>query len=167
MTVDMGTLSKVPLINDANGKPGQLGIVVRDLDAALRIWGAQNHIAPGWRVAVYDSANFATSYFRGQEDSRFSMLVALGGADPNIELIQPLSGRTIYDEWLEEKGEGLNHVGFYVPDVAESIARMTQAGYELVQSGTGTRPDGTGGFAYFDTVDIFGYYVEAIQARNT
>ncbi len=30
-----------------------------------------------------------------------------------MELIQPISGPTVYHEFLSEKGEGLHHLGFY------------------------------------------------------
>jgi hypothetical protein len=34
-----------------------------------------------------------------------------------LELIQPLAGDNIYAEHLERKGEGLHHVGFFVPSL--------------------------------------------------
>ena len=161
---EFGTDSPVPLINETAGRPGQLGIVVRDIEAALALWGAQAHVAPGWHVGVYDSRTWASSSYRGQP-ADFAMKVALGGTNPNIELIEPTRGANVYSEWLDSRGPGLHHIGWYVDDVVASTQAMTDAGYELVQSGLGSRPDGTGGFSYFDTIELFGFMLEAIQAR--
>jgi methylmalonyl-CoA/ethylmalonyl-CoA epimerase len=159
----LGTPSPIPLINETGGRPGQLGIVVANLDLALAFWGGQAHVSPGWRVGVYDTETWASATYRAMPGS-FSMRVALGGANPNIELIQPLRGENVYTEWLDHHGPGLQHIGWYVDDVVASTEAMVDAGFELVQSGMGCRLDGTGGFSYFDTIDEFGFMLEAIQA---
>jgi len=45
--------SKIPLLAETAGKPGQLGIVVRSMEDALASWGAEGHFAPGWRLWTY------------------------------------------------------------------------------------------------------------------
>ncbi len=64
-----------------------------------------------------------------------------------IELIQPLKGRTIYDEFLEKHGEGAHHVCYNVEDLDKEIADMTSRGYQVTQTGT----NGVVKWAYFDT----------------
>jgi len=64
-----------------------------------------------------------------------------------IELIQPLRGRTIYDEFLEKHGEGAHHVCYNVEDLDKEIADMASRGYQVTQTGT----TGTVKWAYFDT----------------
>ena len=76
-----------------------------------------------------------------------------------IELIQVLEGKTIYDEFLEKNGGGFHHIGIYVDDIDKYIEEFTKKGYKMISSGTvpGTR------FAYFDTTKQFGFYTELIQ----
>ncbi len=156
------TGSPVPVIATAGGQPGQIGILVDDLDAALAGFGAPAHVAPAWRIWTYGPAILREQTLRG-EPAAFSMRLALGGAGPQLELIESLTGPSLYEEWRAEGRSGLHHVGFYVPDLRASIAEMEAAGYPLLMSGLGHGLDGTGGFAYFDTTAAIGYIVEAIE----
>ena len=139
----------------------QVGIVVRDLERALeahtRLWG----IRP-WRIYTYGPDLLTGLTYRG-EPGRFSMRLALAGEDPQLELIEPLEGPSIYHEWLDRHGEGLHHVAILVDSLEETIATMAAAGYGLLQAGYGFGPDGDGGFAYFDTERDLSLIVEAIE----
>lgn len=154
--------SRIPLIEDADGKPGQIGMVVRDLQQGLETWGLSAHERPEWRVWKYGAQTVSSIVFRGQPGT-YSMWVAMAGTDPQVELIAPITGPSIYHEWLDQHGPGMHHLGFYITDLEASDRRMTDAGFENVQSGHGTGGDGSGAFAYYDTLDALGFYLEAIQ----
>lgn len=87
----------------------QVGVVVRDLRAAMRAY----HELCGWEPwYVYE---YAPPFFHGGElrgePAEFTFLGAEVQAGPVwFELIQPLEGRSIYTEFLEQRGEGLHHV---------------------------------------------------------
>jgi hypothetical protein len=53
-------------------------------------------------------------------------------------------------------GEGVHHLGHYVPDLDAEIARMAALDYPLLQSGRGFGVDGDGAYAYFDSESGFG-----------
>lgn len=141
----------------------QVCIVVRDLHQAMERYWTRVGIGP-WRVYTYGKPLVRETYFRGQP-ADFSFLVAFAQT-PTImlELIQPLRGPTLYDEFLEQHGEGIHHFGMFIPSVAEAIAEAQALGFEVVQSGFGTGPQGDGGFAYIDTEDAFGALFELIEA---
>jgi hypothetical protein len=76
-------------------------------------------------------------------------------------LIQHLSGRSIYKEFLDKRGEGLHHLGFIVPDHEKVIADFTANGFPVIQSGRiGNNPGVR--FAYFDTEAAIGAIMESI-----
>ena len=154
--------SPVPVIELAGGRPGQVGIVVESLELAMAGYGVPAHMKPAWRIWTYDGAVLSERIFRGTP-GHFVMRLALGGGEPQIELIEPIAGPSIYHEWIAERGYGLHHLGFYVPDTRAAITEMEDAGYPLLQAGFGFGADGSGGFAYFDTQDAVGYIVEAIE----
>lgn len=154
--------SAVPLIARADGHPGQLGFVVENMDVGLATWGSMGHTRDGWRIWRYDPSMVADMTYRGRR-SDYAMWLAFSGADPQIELIEPIEGPSIYSDWLETHGPGLNHLGFYVDDVDEVTADMKRAGFEMVQSGRAMGADGSGGYAYYDTTDLLGVYLEAIE----
>lgn len=147
------------MIDALGGKPvGQVGILVPDLEQALErystVWGA----GP-WRCYTYGPDTVPSFFFRG-EPAHCSMRLALNAQTPQIELIQPLGGGpSVYDGY----GSGFHHVGVLVESIHETMAVVTRAGYETIQWGAGYGLDGTGGFAYFDTVRELGIIVEAIE----
>ena len=149
-------------IEPLSGRPVvQVGIVVDDLDRALELYTNRFGVGP-WRIYTYGPSTLTSMAYRG-EPGAFSMLLALAGQGPQLELIQPLEGPSVYHEWLERHGPGLHHVAVEVDSLTKTIATMELAGYALLQLGRGFGPDGDGGFAYFDTQGDLGVIVEAIE----
>ena len=61
--------------------------------------------------------------------------------DVEVELIQPVAGeRNAYKEFLEQKGGGIHHVLFEVPDIEVVLEKLGKEGIKVLQAGTGIRP---------------------------
>jgi hypothetical protein len=137
----------------------QIALVVRDLDALLERWIAVGY-GP-WRVYEYGE-NLARRRYRGS-DGTYAMLLAVSDTSPQIELIQPLAGPSIYEDWLTERGEGLHHVGLLVDgDFDAAVERLVAAGFPVIQSGDfGPLHDGR--FSYHDTQAALGMIVELVR----
>jgi catechol 2,3-dioxygenase-like lactoylglutathione lyase family enzyme len=137
----------------------QLALVVRDLDAALDRWTALGY-GP-WRVYEYGE-NLARRRYRGA-DGTFAMLLAVSDGSPQIELIQPLAGPSIYEDWLAAHGEGMHHVGIVVEDDFDAaVERLVAAGYPVIQAGD-FGPAHDGRFSYHDTSAALGTIVELVR----
>lgn len=154
-------VSRIPLIAECGATPGQLAFVVPDVDVAMAAWGAAGHTNGGWRIWTYSPKMVSEMTYRGVR-SDHSMILAMGGSNPLIELIVPLTGPSIYHDFRDRVGTGLHHIGYYVSDLDRTTLAMEDAGYPMVQSGKGTGADGTGAYAYYDTFDELGYYLEAV-----
>jgi len=143
------------------GEVFQVAFVVRDLDAALerhtRVLGGTP-----WRCWTFSAAIHREAVYRG-EPTDFSVRLALNGTSPQFELIEPVHGPGVHQEWLERNGEGFHHLGVIVDSVEAATERMEAAGYEAVQVGRGFGADGDGVYAYFDTARVLGYLVEAVE----
>lgn len=140
----------------------QVALVVRDLDAALRRYWERFGVGP-WRVYTYGPPLVRQMTYRGKrEDYRMRLAFAQTGAT-QLELIQPLTDNNIYAEQLARKGEGLNHVGIFVPSLDAGIAEAEREGFSVLQSGRGYGRLGDGGFAYLDTEASVGMIVELIE----
>lgn len=76
-----------------------------------------------------------------------------------VELLQPVSGDGIHVEFLARNGPGAHHLGFLVDDLGAELAHARDRGFADVMSG------GFGAlrFAYLDTWDAFGAYVELVE----
>jgi catechol 2,3-dioxygenase-like lactoylglutathione lyase family enzyme len=140
----------------------QVAVVVRDIDEAMRRYVDEFGIGP-WMVYTFTPDWIGGMTFRGREQG-YSMRLALAQVgDMMYELLQPLDGPNSYQEFLDARGEGLHHLGFFVEDLDAAIAEMEGKGFSLLQSGRAFGVDGDGGFAYFETEGSLGCIVEAIQ----
>ena len=124
--------------------------IVRDLVGAAQRTSDALGIGP-WNIWTIEPAECKV---RGQR-SPFSFRVALatvGGG--TYELITPHKGRSIYDEHLEQLGEGFHHTCFVYP----SLEALRAAKAELRRQGREPVQEGSGGdvfdFAYFHFPEI-------------
>jgi hypothetical protein len=76
-----------------------------------------------------------------------------------IELLQPVSGEGIHVEFLARNGPGAHHLGFLVDDLDGELAHARGQGFDEVMSGA----FGSLRFAYLDTWEAFGAYVELVE----
>ncbi len=140
----------------------QIALVVRDLDAAMRRYWETLGVGP-WKVYTYGPPLVRGMTYRGKAQE-YRMRLALAQVGPLVvELIQPLSGDNIYVEHLDRKGEGLHHVGIFVPSFDQAVAEAERQGFSVLQSGRGFGRFGDGGYAYLDTEAAFGVIFELIE----
>jgi catechol 2,3-dioxygenase-like lactoylglutathione lyase family enzyme len=148
------------------GVPGtpsiyQVGIVVSDRDRAVAQYTSLLGIT-GWRLSDFDEHSAARTIVRGVE-APLSMRLAFAGANPEIELIEPVGGNSIYGEWLRSRGEGIHHLAVAVDSIVDASAALADAGFEELQAGFGFAPSGRGGFAYFETTSELGFILEVVE----
>lgn len=141
----------------------QIGVVVRDLEkttAALsEIFGMGPFRTIEWPPA--DRADIERHYYG--EPGEFSARMAFTELGPvELELIQPLEGESIWADFLRERGEGIHHIRFNVPDIQPVIEYLNGHGIQAAQMGSGLRPGTT--WANFDTQSQVGFVIEAMNA---
>jgi catechol 2,3-dioxygenase-like lactoylglutathione lyase family enzyme len=144
------------------GKIAQVAFVVRDLDAKMRAYWADFGIGP-WNIYTFEPPRVQEMTYRGKRQD-FRMRVAFGMCgETQIELVQSVAGPNLYEEFLEQCGEGMQHLGIHVADMDAATRQMQSLGYDVVQSGRGYGVQGDGAFAYFATADRLGTLIELIQ----
>jgi hypothetical protein len=92
----------------------------------------------------------------------YTLLMALAPLSPamDLEIIQLASGRNaIHEQFLHERGEGLQHLAYEVDDFEASIAAFSDAGYPPMLQKDG----GTAVAVYMDTRSIGGWFIELIR----
>lgn len=160
-------MSEIPVpatagLSDAAGPPPwarvyQIGVVVRDLDQAVRFYQGLG-IGPfreGPSAYTVERIVRGTSSPETQVRGRIADLGAL-----EFELLQPVAGRSVQGEFLERHGEGVVHLCAYTDDLDRDIAWMAERGTQVISYGR--LADG-GRFAYFDTVATGGLVFELYQ----
>jgi hypothetical protein len=139
----------------------QLAFVVDDLDRALGRFSSL--FGPSaWRCWTFGSADHTSCEYQG-EAADFATRLALNDQQPQLELIQPLSGSGPHGDWLRDHGEGPHHVGVVVDSVQDAIARAAGRGYEALARGSGIGAANDGAWAYIDTSVALGLMVEVVE----
>jgi hypothetical protein len=93
----------------------------------------------------------------------FRSVVAIPSYGSRVELVQPIDGPSIYTTFLERRGPGLHHIGYYVPALEPAREQFRARGFEEVMMGGGHGVDGDGAFVFYDFTADFGSYVELIS----
>jgi catechol 2,3-dioxygenase-like lactoylglutathione lyase family enzyme len=140
----------------------QICFVVDDLDVAVDYW-RRVHGVEKWAIA-YDLAKWQThkEYWGEPEDFQFSCAYGFAG-DTLIELARHDGGRSVYKDWLDERGTGPHHIGFRVADMADyEAAEQHYLANGIVKAMTGWFKADTGGclWSYWDTRASLGCYTE-------
>ena len=94
-----------------------LGFAVTDLDEAVSTYGRLFGATLEHRDAVGDQGVEAASVFVG---------------DSRVELLAPTGEDTPVGRFLANRGPGMHHVAYEVADVAAELARLADAGVELI-----------------------------------
>ncbi len=138
----------------------QVAFVVKDLAAAQEFFNRTMGVPRFYVIEDFGRKATATT-FRGRPvEHNFKLALAYSG-DTQIELIQHLAGETCYKEFLERRGEGLHHLGFFLDDPGRyqgALDALGAAGYAVLMSGQ----FGKTRYTYFDTEAAIGSIMEIV-----
>jgi hypothetical protein len=108
-----------PLPSPIPYQVSQVGIVVHDLDAAMARYTERHGWGP-WGVYQYAPPQLHDLRQHGR-DASFTWIGAETLVDGlNVELLAPVSGGGLFAEWLEQRGEGVHHLGYEVATIEEA-----------------------------------------------
>lgn len=131
--------------------------VVNDIETAAQRF----HALMGLQFHKKFEAVFANGQVRGKA-TQFSAKIAVAEVGAfAFELLQPLSGDTIWKEFLAEKGEGVHHVGAIVTNLEQETARLKGLGVELLQWGETNHAK----VAFFDMSKTTGMWLELLEHK--
>jgi methylmalonyl-CoA/ethylmalonyl-CoA epimerase len=154
--------SKLPFLT--NGV-SQIAFVVKNLEIVVENYYRLFGIGP-WHFYTYGRP-LVPRMTRNGQPADYRMRVALSFFGPmRIELIEHLEGDTVYAEFIERHGYGIQHLGFVVEDMAKAVEEAQNAGIRVTMDGSGFGPDDDGHYAYLDTEDLIGTTIELIQRPN-
>jgi hypothetical protein len=124
----------------------QVSLAVKNIEETMANYWNILGIGP-WEVFTAAPPIFhdRTYYGKPADHSFMFALTMLGPVE--FELIQPVSGDSLYWDFICEHGEGISHLAFTVEDVAETTKIMEAEGFPAIQSGA----YGDNSYAYYDT----------------
>lgn len=98
-------------------KIDHIGIVVKDLDAALKVYETALGLPLAEIAEVPD------------QQVRVAFLPV---GESNVELVQPTAADTGVARFLEKRGEGIHHICIQVDAIEESLARLKAHAVPLI-----------------------------------
>jgi methylmalonyl-CoA/ethylmalonyl-CoA epimerase len=135
-----------------------IGVLVKNIDEAIDYYQAMG-------IGPFESMGLVAAdrkvYGRPVTDTT-NVAKATTKGPIMVELVQPVSGESIQKEWLESKGEGINHICFAVDDIEEATSIMAEEGFKAISS---ARFVGGGAMAYFDTDKVGGVQIELPEVQ--
>jgi catechol 2,3-dioxygenase-like lactoylglutathione lyase family enzyme len=127
----------------------QVAIVVKDLEkTALDYWNILG-IGP-WDIYEWTPPLIYARKYHGKPTWGRDRIAITDVGGVQLELCQPVEGESIYRDFLNEHGEGLHHVNFFVADVDETTEILVKLGFPSLQSGRHGPPEGQGAYNYID-----------------
>jgi methylmalonyl-CoA/ethylmalonyl-CoA epimerase len=137
------------------GSAMQVAMVVRDMDQAMKRHWDVFKIGP-WDIYEFNASKVQNYRYRGKPATHSCLIAITWRGDTQLELMQPLTGYSIYDEHLERHGEGLHHIKLYYADCHKAVADFARRGYPVIQSGRIDEDE----HYYLDTEKDYGYIIE-------
>ncbi|MCL2093179.1 MAG: VOC family protein [Treponema sp.] len=141
----------------------QVGIIVRDIERSKEKWAAFLGVPVPPTISAGEYSVTKTR-FRGEEAPDATCLMAFfsGGPHLQVELIQPNGAPSTWQEFLDQKGEGIHHIAFRTQGMDKAVAAFEAAGMELVQRGL--YGDASGEYAYMDATEDLKCIVELLES---
>ena len=96
-----------------------VGVAVSDLDDGIALYEERLGMKLAHRETV-------------EEQGVEAVLLDVGPC--HVELLRPLGPETTVGKFIERKGEGLHHVAYRTPDIADALAELKERGVELIDS---------------------------------
>jgi methylmalonyl-CoA/ethylmalonyl-CoA epimerase len=126
-----------------------IAVIVRDIDKAVEYYQSIGIATPEREVKFPEAKPNIRAKF-----------VQMGSIP--IEFIQPLEGESNYKEFLESKGEGVQHIAFAVDDLDEEEGELVDKGVSVLVKGKAPAAFGSIS-AHFDTRQVGNFAIQLIQ----
>ncbi len=146
-----------------NNQIAQVGFIVRDIEKSKKVF------AEFFGVAVpptCDGGSYAITgtTYQGEPAPEANCYMAFFDVGPNtqIELIQPNGVKSTWQDFLDERGEGIHHIAFQVKDTDSKIKSCEAFGMKLVQRGK--YGDGSGEYSYLDSSKDMKCIIELLES---
>jgi methylmalonyl-CoA/ethylmalonyl-CoA epimerase len=132
---------------ESNWKFKHIGVVVRDVDKAVDYYQS---------LGIVDKATDRVT-MEGKKAKLIGRFIHIGSL--LLELWQPVRGETVQQEFLDSRGEGINHIAFNVDDLDRERDKLVEKGIPVVFSVR----DEEGYMAYFDARKFGNILIELIE----
>ena len=134
----------------------QIGLVVPNMEQAVEKMKKVFGVEPD----EYGTTPPKGKYYYGKEEDFAGKLAFYHFANLDLELIEPIGGKNIWSDFLNEGRKGLHHIRFSVDCFDETVKEMNARGYPTAMQGESVRQVEGLKWAYFDTFPDVDFVIE-------
>jgi methylmalonyl-CoA/ethylmalonyl-CoA epimerase len=147
---------KTPVIQSK--RMAQVGVIVEDIEKSAEFYARMLGIDKPVVIVAAGHESRPTMY-RGNPSNATAKLAFIEFENIQFELIEPDGTPSIWQEFADNYGQGIQHIAFWVDDIDEAEQRFISAGMEVLQSGGW---DG-GAYSYIDATEQMGTIIELLH----
>ncbi len=151
-------------VKKAFRNPIQIGLIVDDLESTLE--NLQNLFGIGpFKIVDFppEGEKDVKMMYKGEEAKFKAKFCFFNLGNIELEIIQPLEGKTIWRDFLDKKGPGLHHIKFNVPTHKESQSYLLDNGINISQMGSSVGKNAGKEWVFYDTEDLIGFAIETMN----
>jgi methylmalonyl-CoA/ethylmalonyl-CoA epimerase len=132
-----------------------VAIIVRDIEKTTRTYAELFGLEPpGIRLGV-------SPEYMGKPTEGKAKMAFINLENITLEFFEPVGGPSAWQDFLEKKGEGVHHFGFWVEGLDEHVKFLASKEMPVVQSGGGD----WGRYRYVDATAGLAVMIELLE-RN-
>ncbi len=132
-----------------------IGIAVKDIETAVDFFSLL-----GIKFTQIRLFSAKEAYLHGELVSyTLRITVALLTPDVKLELVSPVEGKSIHNEFIKQFGGCVSHIAYEVHDLKDAIQSFKRSGFSLALNPFGKNTN----VVYMDTREVVGIYTELIQ----
>lgn len=136
----------------------QIGYIVKDIEEARKRF-AKFFSMDIPEIIITDEYEKSQTEYRGHPSKARAKLAFFRLENLDIELIEPDEEPSVWREYLEEHGEGIQHLAFEIKGMTQKIELFGNDAMKLAQKG-----EYTGGrYAYIDTTQAIHTTIELLE----
>jgi len=142
-----------------------VGVVVKDLERTLDTLTDVFGIGP-FKILDFppkDEESEIEMAYHGKPADFSAKFCFADMGNIELEIIQPISGKSVWFDFLEKHGEGIHHIKFLLSDLQETKQYLDEYNFELTQSGSAVGVNKGKTWAYFGTEDKIGFVIEVLN----
>jgi hypothetical protein len=136
----------------------QIGLVVRNVEQTAGKWADVFGLDKP-EIILTDAQELAHTNYRGKPTDARAKLAFFQFGPISVEFIEPVGGPSTWQEFLDNNGPGLHHIGLTVKNGEKFTSKLNSNRIEISQQG-----DFTGGrYTYFDSGPALGAILELLE----
>lgn len=139
----------------------QVAIVCRDIEATSRRWAAVLGVDPP-QIHLTKPGREVQAIYRSHPTNGQARLAFIKAGQVTLELIQPVGPDTSWRQFLDQKGEGVQHIAFQVSDLDRTVKGFEETGTPVLHRGR--YDDNSGTYVYVDSAKALGVTLELLYS---